>query len=91
MTVQPRDILMVADYLRGVPVRVLAPSPTSNAQLYRALERLGVTERRRAHQPDWWRDAAGLFACQYPIARIAVYVGKSRRAVQSALREMSLR
>jgi hypothetical protein len=85
-----RDILMAADYLRGVPVKVLTPSPTTRAQLYRALGRLGV-DRRRLAQPEWWGVAAERFRAGAPIKAIARELGRARRPVQYALSQMGLR
>lgn len=88
-----RDILMAADYLRGVPVKVLTPTPTSSAQLYRALNRLGVNRRRLAPlgQPAWWSVAAERFRAGTPIKSIAAQLGHNRTNVQRALRKMGLR
>jgi hypothetical protein len=88
-----RDILMAADYLRGVPVKLIAPDPMSNAQLYRALQRLGVDGRRigPTTQPAWWGDAGERFRAGASIKSIAEQMGRDRAAVQRALRKMGLR
>jgi ActR/RegA family two-component response regulator len=86
-----RDRAMAKAYLAGALVKHIVPSPVSNQQLYRALRRRKVWVRRRDTRPEWWHDAQTLAEGGVSISHAAVYLGKSRRAVQHALREFGLR
>lgn len=86
-----RDRAMVRAYLAGVPVCEISPCATSNGQLYRALQRAGVTERRSERNPDWWALVERQHKAGVSIKRMAGELRVTRRAVQYALSRMGLR